>query len=132
MYFVVLYFDSSKRQQSLTEHLNVRGAQRFQTPSYILSPLDSGPRHKFSRMTISFSPFLPFRSFENTAGNGGTFFIYQIQLPFPSVPCRQIGQMRQYPSFYTLPAPESPHHAVMWPDYTKYILSAGQWIQTIL
>ena len=74
MYFVVLYFDSSKRQQSLTEHLNVRGAQRFQTPSYILSPLDSGPRHKFSRMTISFSPFLPFRSFENTAGNGGTFF----------------------------------------------------------
>ena len=55
-------------------HKSVRGAQRFQTPSYILSPLDSGPRTKF-RMPISFSPFLPFRAFGNTAGNGGAFFI---------------------------------------------------------
>ena len=28
----------------MTGHLNVRGAQRFQTPSYILSPLDFGPQ----------------------------------------------------------------------------------------
>ena len=56
----------------MTEHLNVRGAQRFQTPSYILSPLDSGPQTEF-RMAISFSPFLPFRPFGNTAGNGGVF-----------------------------------------------------------
>ena len=76
MYFVVLYFHLSKRQQSLIEHLNVRGAQRFQTPSYILSPLDSGPRTKF-RMPISFSPFLPFRAFGNTAGNGGVFLFFK-------------------------------------------------------
>jgi hypothetical protein len=59
----------------MTEHLNVRGAQRFQTPSYILSPLDSGPQAKF-RMAISFSPFLPFRPFGNTAGNGGVFLLF--------------------------------------------------------
>ena len=59
----------------MTEHLNVRGAQRFQTPSYILSPLDSGPQTKF-RMAISFSPFLPFRPFGNTAGNGGVFLLF--------------------------------------------------------
>ena len=29
-------------------------------------------------MAISFSPFLPFRPFENTAGNGGTFLQYSI------------------------------------------------------
>ena len=60
MIFIVLYFDSSERQQSLTEHENVRGAQRFQTPSYILSPLDSGPQQSLERL-ISFSPFLPFK-----------------------------------------------------------------------
>lgn len=59
----------------MTEHLNVRGAQRFQTPSYILSPLDSGPQTEF-RMAISFSPFLPFRPFGNTAGNGGVFLLF--------------------------------------------------------
>ena len=56
----------------MTERVSVRGAQRFQTPSYILSPLDFGPRNKF-RMAISFSPFLPFGPFGNTAGNGGVF-----------------------------------------------------------
>ena len=44
MVFVVLYFDSSEGQNPMIGHLNVCGAQRFQTPSYILSPLDSGPR----------------------------------------------------------------------------------------
>ena len=61
MVFVVLYFRLSERQQSLTEHENVRGAQRFQTPSYILSPLDSGPQQSLERL-ISFSPFLPFKA----------------------------------------------------------------------
>ena len=61
MIFVVLYFRLSERQQSLTEHENVRGAQRFQTPSYILSPLDSGPQQSLERL-ISFSPFLPFKA----------------------------------------------------------------------
>ena len=44
MIFCVLYFDSSKGQNPMTRHLNVCGAQRFQTPSYILSPLDFGPQ----------------------------------------------------------------------------------------
>ena len=74
MVFCVLYFDSSKGQNPMTGHLNVCGAQRFQTPSYILSPLDFGPQPKF-RMPISFSPFLPFRAFGNTAGNGGVFLL---------------------------------------------------------
>ena len=46
----------------------------IQTPSYILSPLDLEPQNKF-RMPISFSPFLPFGAFGNTAGNDGVFFI---------------------------------------------------------
>ena len=46
--------------------------QSFQTPSYILSPLDFGPKQ--FRKPISFSPFLPFRASEkNTAVIGGIF-----------------------------------------------------------
>lgn len=46
----------------------------IQTPSYILSPLDLEPQNKF-RMPISFSPFLPFGAFGNTAGNDGVFLL---------------------------------------------------------
>ena len=46
-----------------------------QTPSYILSPLDSGtPAHSLE-CPISFSPFLPFGTLGNTAGNGGVFLL---------------------------------------------------------
>ena len=44
-----------------------------QTPSYILSPLDSGPQHISLECPISFSPFLPFGTLGNTAGDGGIF-----------------------------------------------------------
>ena len=44
-------------------------------PDSLLHSLSSGlwTPTKF-RMPISFSPFLPFRAFGNTAGNGGAFF----------------------------------------------------------
>lgn len=45
-----------------------------QTPSYILSPLDSGPQPVSLECPISFSPFLPFGTLGNTAGDGGIFF----------------------------------------------------------
>lgn len=51
-----------------------RGTPGIQTPSYILSPLSPGPNQKF-RMPISFSPFLPFGAFGNTAGKPAAFFI---------------------------------------------------------
>ena len=44
-----------------------------QTPSYILSPLDSGPQKTSLECPISFSPFLPFGTLGNTAGDGGVF-----------------------------------------------------------
>ena len=47
-----------------------------QTPSYILSPLDSGPQPVSLECPISFSPFLPFGTLGNTAGDGGIFFQY--------------------------------------------------------
>ena len=46
-----------------------------QTPSYILSPLDSGTPEASLECPISFSPFLPFGALGNTAGNGGVFLI---------------------------------------------------------
>ena len=46
-----------------------------QTPSYILSPLDSGPQNISLECPISFSPFLPFGTLGNTAGDSGVFFI---------------------------------------------------------
>ncbi len=85
MVFVVLYFRLSERQQSLTEHENVRGAQRFQTPSYILSPLDSGPQQSLERL-ISFFSFPSFQSrSKNTAGNGGVSLLFKHNCQFPMV-----------------------------------------------
>ena len=51
-----------------------------QTPSYILSPLDSGPQDFSLECPISFSPFLPFGTLGNTAGDGGVFLqIYRFK-----------------------------------------------------
>ena len=47
-----------------------------QTPSYILSPLDSGPQNISLECPISFSPFLPFGTLGNTAGDGGVFLLH--------------------------------------------------------
>ena len=81
MVFVVLYFRLSERQQSLTEHENVRGAQRFQTPSYILSPLDSGPQQSLERL-ISFSPFLPFKAVRRIPPATAVFLFYLLTMRF--------------------------------------------------
>lgn len=85
MVFVVLYFPLSERQQSLTEHENVRGAQRFQTPSYILSPLDSGPQPSLERL-ISFSPFLPFKAVRRIPPATAVFLLlFKHNCEFPMV-----------------------------------------------
>ena len=81
---IVLYFDSSERQQSLTEHENVRGAQRFQTPSYILSPLDSGPQQSLECPFLFLLSFLSGHS-KNTAGNGGISLFFKHNCEFPMV-----------------------------------------------
>ena len=65
MYYITI----RQRKNSFIDHR----AQGFQTPSYILSPLDFGPKQQF-RMPISFSPFLPFKASEkNTAEFSGVF-----------------------------------------------------------
>ena len=66
----------------------------IQTPSYILSPLDSGPQKLSLECPISFSPFLPFGAFGNTAGNGGVFFIsfvisFEKRKIIPNANCQQ-------------------------------------------
>lgn len=76
---IVLHFDSSKGETPAT-----RGSG-IQTPSYILSPLDSGPQPFLQfRMPISFSPFLPFRAFGNTAGQHRRrfFVVFTVQKPY--------------------------------------------------
>ena len=75
MVFVVLYFRLSERQQSLTEHENVRGAQRFQTPSYILSPLDSGPQQSLERLISFLLSFLS-KPFEEYRRQRRCFFYF--------------------------------------------------------
>ncbi|MBR0212583.1 MAG: hypothetical protein IJQ55_03170, partial [Alphaproteobacteria bacterium] len=58
-----MYYISIRQGEKfpLTRRKTSVGAQSFQTPSYILSPLDFGPKTQF-RMPISFSPFLPFKA----------------------------------------------------------------------
>lgn len=65
------FVKGSKADDQVHQHLWGPG---IQTPSYILSPLDRGPQNIFLECPISFSPFLPFGAFGNTAGNGGVFF----------------------------------------------------------
>ena len=65
------FVKGSKADDQVQKHLWGPG---IQTPSYILSPLDRGPQNIFLECPISFSPFLPFGAFGNTAGNGGIFF----------------------------------------------------------
>ena len=69
----VLHFDSSKGATPAAGLKNPYWGPGIQTPSYILSPLDSGPQIQF-RMPISFSPFLPFGAFGNTGGQPPAFF----------------------------------------------------------
>ena len=68
------FVKGSKADDQVRKHLWGPG---IQTPSYILSPLDRGPQNIFLECPISFSPFLPFGAFGNTAGNGGIFFRYK-------------------------------------------------------
>ena len=94
MVFVVLYFRLSERQQSLTEHENVRGAQRFQTPSYILSPLDSGPQQSLERL-ISFSPFLPFKAVRRIPPATAVFLLlFKHNCDFPMVAAYELVKGR--------------------------------------
>ena len=67
----------------MTRWKHLRGPG-IQTPSYILSPLDLGPRTHWFRMPISFSPFLPFGAFGKHRRQRRRFFyplifIYQIR-----------------------------------------------------
>lgn len=74
-----MYYISIRQRGKLRRRGENPWGSGIQTPSYILSPLDSGPQTWF-RMPISFSPFLPFRAFGNTAGPTPSGVFYKMQI----------------------------------------------------
>lgn len=65
-------------RQRGTSPMTIRGSG-IQTPSYILSPLDSGPHQIQFRMPISFSPFLPFGAFGTPPGDRRRFLLFLVK-----------------------------------------------------
>lgn len=93
----------------------------IQTPSYILSPLDSGPQ--FYGLECPFLFLLSFLSghSKTPAAIAGVFFIYQKRKTVPNAHCRRTGQRVSMSSCEIHRALIYSHHAAMIADYKIHI-----------
>ncbi len=122
----------SNRQRGNTRRLATKVTMESRGSDSLLHSLSSGlwvPKY-ILECPISFSPFLPFGAFGNTAGNGGVFLfplrrwgiIYQTQKTVPNGHCPQTGRLGSVRLIYIHQIAMFLRRASMLPGYRTHKL----------